>query len=555
MVALDMTRPFRWAAPLLLLLLAWLVLEPLVLVAVDGVRIDGKWTTAALSAFFREPNEWRAAWNSLWLAGASVVLAGVLGTALALLTTLASFPGRRAVAVLLALPAVLPPLVGVVAFLFLYGESGFLARAVMAITGSATAPWRFEGVGAILLIHATTMYVYPYLLVRGALATFDPALLEAATALGASRTRAIRTIVLPLLRPAIGNGALLVALSSLASFSAPYVFGGGFRVLPTQIISTRLNGDVAIAMIETLVLVVLALVALSMASRLGGPGVRGAGKGTGPVARRETSHRVRVASTVVAFAATAWLLLPHLALLMVSFVPAGAWTNTALPSAWTVGNYLALVAEPARWRPFGTSLWMASLAAAAAAALAVGVAVVARDGTRRMSRWLEAALALPWAVPGTVYAIALATMFSVSRPWEGRVILIGTLWLLPLAYLVRGLPIVGRSMVAAIRGLDPALDEAAASLGASRWRVFRTVTLPLLAPVLAAATALAFVTGLGDFMTSVILYTYDTRPVSLEILGALRQGDLGIAAAYGVVLAVLSTVAFLWAERRRAVTA
>src|SRR5690606_39995557 len=190
----------------------------------------------------------------------------------------------------LALPAVLPPLVGVVAFLFLYGESGIIARSVMAITGSTTPPWRFEGAPAVLLIHTITMYVYPYLLVRGALASFDPALLEAASALGASRRRALRTVVLPLLRPAIGNGALLVALSSLASFSAPYVFGGGFRVLPTQLISTRLNGDISIAMVETLVLVVLALVALLLASRLGGPGVRGAGKGISPAPRRRASH-------------------------------------------------------------------------------------------------------------------------------------------------------------------------------------------------------------------------------------------------------------------------
>ena len=154
-------------------------------------------------------------------------------------------------------------------------------------------------------------------------------------------------------------------------------------------------------------------------------------------------------------------------------------------------------------------------------------------------------------MPGTVYAIALATMFSISDLSAGRFILIGTLWLLPLAYLVRALPIVGRAMVSAIRGLDPALDEAASSLGASPFRAFITVTLPLLGPALAGATALAFVTGLGDFMTSVILYTYDTRPVSLEILGAIRQGEIGIAAAYGVVLALISTGAFLLAERGR----
>ncbi len=543
----------RWWPLLPLLMMVWLVVEPLVLVAGDALRGPGGWTLDAVRAFLREPNEWRAAWNSLWLALASVVLAVSLGTALALVTRLTRFPGQRAVSVLLALPAVLPPLVGVVAFLFLYGESGILSRTVMALTGAESAPWRFEGAWAILLIHATTMYVYPYLLVRGALATFDPALLEAAASLGASRTRAVRTILLPLLRPAIGNGALLVALSSLASFSAPYVFGGGFRVLPTQLVSTRLNGDVSIAMVETLALVGLALVALAMASRLGGPGVRGVGKGVSPAPRRRAGKGPL--ASIAVWGCTAWLLLPHLALLVVSFVPTGAWTTTALPQDWTVSNYLALVSEPARWRPFGTSLWMAGIAAAAAALLALLVAVAARDPARRMSRWLEASLALPWAVPGTVYAIALATMFSVAQPAAGRLVLIGTLWLLPLAYLVRGLPIVGRAMVAAIRALDPALDEAAASLGASPARTFRTITLPLLMPALAAATALAFVTGLGDFMASVILYTYDTRPVSLEILGAIRQGEIGVAAAYGVVIALLSTGAFLLAERSGTPTA
>lgn len=541
----------RRLVPLLLLLvLAWLVVEPLALVAVDAVRENGSWTLSAVRAFLVEPNERLAAWNSIWLAVASVILGACIGVPLALLTGLVEFPGRRVVGVLLALPAVLPPLVGVVAYLFLYGESGLLAHLVMTITGAEKPPWRFEGAGAVLLIHATTMYVYTYLLVRGALATFDPALLEAATSLGASGWRAFRTVVLPLLRPAIGNGALLTALTSLASFSAPYVFGGGFRVLPTQLVSTRLNGDVAVAMVETLALVALSLVALQFASRLGGPATRGAGKGIAPAPRRKRSAASRLGFAVAAWLATGWLLLPHLSLLVVSIVPNGAWNSTALPTAWTGKNYVTLVADPERWRPFGTSLWMAALAASAAAALALAVAVVARDPRQRVSRWLERGLALPWAVPGTVYAIALATMFSRLQPAAGRFVLIGTLWLLPLAYLVRGLPVIGRSLVAAIRTLDPSLDEAAASLGAGAWRNFATITLPLLAPVLAGAAALAFVIGLGDFMTSVILYTYDTRPVSLEILGAIRDGDIGIAAAYGVVLSVLSAAAFLLAERR-----
>jgi iron(III) transport system permease protein len=153
-------------------------------------------------------------------------------------------------------------------------------------------------------------------------------------------------------------------------------------------------------------------------------------------------------------------------------------------------------------------------------------------------------LALPWAVPGTVFAIALATAFSVNAPLTGRVLLVGTVAILPLAYLVRSLPLTGRAILAGFRQLDPSLEEAAESLGASRWRVLRRVTVPLLRPAIVAAATLAFVTALGDFVTSILLYTYDTRPISLEILASLRQADVGVAAAYGVLLMVASAAVF-----------
>jgi iron(III) transport system permease protein len=147
-------------------------------------------------------------------------------------------------------------------------------------------------------------------------------------------------------------------------------------------------------------------------------------------------------------------------------------------------------------------------------------------------------------VPGTVFAIAIATAFSVKSPLTARFILVGTLWILPLAYLVRNLPITGRAILAGFRRLDPSLDEAASTLGAGRWRAFRRVTLPLLRPALVAGATLAFVTAFGDFVTSIMLYTYDTRPVSLEILSSLRNSDVGVAAAYGVVLMLVSTAVF-----------
>jgi iron(III) transport system permease protein len=159
---------------------------------------------------------------------------------------------------------------------------------------------------------------------------------------------------------------------------------------------------------------------------------------------------------------------------------------------------------------------------------------------------VERLLAVPWLVPGTVFAVALATAFGVHAPWAARFVLVGTIWILPLAYLIRNLPIASRAVLAGFRGLDPALDEASASLGAGRWRTLRRVTLPLLRPALA--------TALGDFVTSIILYTYDTRPLSLEILSSLRQGDVGVAAAYGVLLMALAGLVFSLGSERRVVT-
>jgi iron(III) transport system permease protein len=192
---------------------------------------------------------------------------------------------------------------------------------------------------------------------------------------------------------------------------------------------------------------------------------------------------------------------------------------------------------------------MASAAGAAALVLGFAAARLSFLARGRLGRALEALLAFPWAIPGTVFAIALATTWSVHQPWLGRFVLIGTPIILPLAYLVRDLPLTGRAALSGLSQLDPALDEAAASLGAGRARRLFRVTVPLVRPALAAGLGLAFITGLGDLVTSIVLYTYDTRPIAIEILASLRLQDLGMAAVYGVLLMIASAAAFmLWGQ-------
>ncbi len=548
-------RQLRRLLPAILLLgfLLWLVVYPLGLVAFESIRGPAGWTGEYFARFVRRPNEWQALWGSLWISAATVALAGLIGVPLAFLFSRYEFPGRRLLGGLVALPVVLPPLVGVISFLFLFGETGFLARVVQLATGTTEPPWRLQGAGAILLVHAYSMYVYFYLFTRAAFAHLDPSLLEAAAALGAGGRRTLFRVTLPLLRPALLGAAVLTFMTSLASFSAPYIFGGGFRVMTTQIVATRLNGDVAMAMVETVSLTAIALIGLWLLRRTEGREVVGGRKGSG-TARLAVSGRTRVVLAAGATLLTALLLLPHVTLVLLSFVPVGTWTTEAIPPVYTAGNYLALLREPERFRPLFNSLWMATAAMVAAMAVAVlaGHLVVRRKV--RGGGLIEWLLAVPWAVPGTVFAIALATMFAVSQPLAGRFVLIGTLWLLPLAYLIRNLPMAGRAVIAGYRQLDPSMEEAAASLGAGRWRTLRRVTLPLLRPALAAGATLAFATGLGDFVTSIMLYTYDTRPISMEILSSLRQADIGVAAAYGVFLMLISGLVFALGTERKTAT-
>jgi iron(III) transport system permease protein len=192
---------------------------------------------------------------------------------------------------------------------------------------------------------------------------------------------------------------------------------------------------------------------------------------------------------------------------------------------------------------------MATIATVANVVLAFAAAYLMVRRTFRGRGLLGALVILPWALPGTVLGIALATTFSVNQPWAGRFLLVGTFAILPLAYFIRNIPLVTRAALASFRQFDPSLEEAAAVLGASWARTMRRVALPLVLPGLAAGALLAFVTALGEFVTSILLYTHRTRPISMAILSELRAFDFGAAAAYGVLLIVLMALVFLLGYR------
>jgi iron(III) transport system permease protein len=231
---------------------------------------------------------------------------------------------------------------------------------------------------------------------------------------------------------------------------------------------------------------------------------------------------------------------------MVSFAREGSWTTQLFPPEYTTENYRRLFVDPQFFDPIRSSLEMSLLATGANLLWGFLAAYMLSSGKRFLGKkLLEGTILLPWALPGTVLAIALASTFSVNAPLRGRILLVGTFWILPLAYFVRNVPLVVRAIQSSFGQLEGSLEEAAYSLGASVVYTMRRVLVPMVLPGIIAGCLIAFVTALGEFVASIVLYTLDNRPISVEILAQMRQFNFGAASAYGMILIVLIAAVFL----------
>jgi iron(III) transport system permease protein len=541
----DENRTQTWliAGPVIALLL-WAVIYPNVSVIVGSFENGLEhWRE-----FMSSPSDREALTTSIVIALASVVAALAVGVPLAFLLGRFEFPGRKVLRAVAALPAALPPLVGVIAFLFLYGESGVVTRAVQHVFSMPEAPWRLSGVGAIVFVHAYTMYVYVFLFVSAGLERFDSTLDEAASGLGASGWMRLRRVTLPLLMPAIAGSALLVFMNALGSFSAPYIFGGGIRVLSTQILVSKLNGALGLAYVETTVLALSAIAGLLLFRWLDRKRKYTLSAKSSRQRRQIKSRGLQVATAAGAVVVVILLVLPHMMVILVSFARDGAWTTQVLPPEYTLDNYRRLFSEAELWKPIVNSVSMALIATGANVVvcfLAAYLIVLRRFSGRKL---LELLVALPWAIPATAIALGLAATFNRNDVASLKVLLVGTFWILPLAYFIRDIPLVASAVESSLKQMDPSLEDAARGLGASWFLTMRRVIIPAAKPGLVAGALLAAVTAVGEFVASVVLFTHANRPISMEILAQLRALAFGTAAAYSVLL-ILLVLAMTFAAR------
>jgi iron(III) transport system permease protein len=489
-----------------------------------------------------------AVMNSVVVSLLSIFLGGIVGGVLAFTLTQFRFPLGKTLSLMAVVPIALPPLVGVISFLFVFGESGLLPRIIQRMFQLERVPFYLDGLWAIVAVHVYSFNVYFYLFISNSLRQLDGSLIEAASSLGSSQWKTLRRVLLPALRPALVGASVLTFMASMASFSAPLIFGGDRRFLTTQIYATKLNGDMDVAAAQSVLLTLVSVgffLILTFTSRSRGGAVKT--KGSSRMAEMRVSPLLRnilISATVLLIVLE---LLPIITIVVISFVRESSWTWQVFPTEYTIENYVKLVADPRIFEPIQNSVLMTFLTVVGAILVGVTAAfVIVKGGLGKFRGLIDLLMTLSFAIPGTVVAVSLISAFIKPTILSGYSVLVGTFWILPLAYLMRTYPLVVRATSASLEQLDDSLMEAGETFGASLGRRFRKIALPLILPGIVSGCLLVAISALGEFVSSILLYSYSSRPISMEILSQLRGYNFGAAAAYSVfLLAVILLLAFV----------
>lgn len=539
------TRLTVWLLiPVVLVLIAY-VLYPSLRTFIESLQKDGTISLGNYQDFFVQESKTNleALWNSVYISLLSVLVSALIGIPLAFIFNRYDFPGRSFFSSAAILPIVLPSLVGVMAFMFLYGESGLIPNAIKDLFGLDKVPFKIGGVSGILIVHAYTMYVYFYMTVSAAINKIDPSLEEAAYNLGANKLKVFWKVTFPLLTPAIVAASLLVFMISMASFSAPFLLAGGYRVLSLQIYFSKINGDMEIAATQSVILSIVSIsFLLFMRWYQNRKDYRMASKGIGAHRSEVKNPVMKWVMVVTGVIGVIILLLPHFTILLLSLVPDGTWTFQTYPTVFNVENYRLLFEDPNIFKPLRNSLLMAVIATLANLVFGVIASYVLVKRKFVGKSFVDILVMIPWALPATVIGMNLIFAFNEPRVFSFGQILVGTFWILPLAYFIRHIPLVVRSTNAVLEQLDDSIEEAARNLGAKWFYTFRRVIFPIIMPGVLSGTLLAFIESVGEFPTSVLLYTISNRPISIEIMNQLRMFNMGQAAAYGMIQITLIVI-------------
>jgi iron(III) transport system permease protein len=542
------SRSEDWLLSFVLLIAIFLTLTPVLRLFVESVTVGDVLDLSLFSMVLQQDQTQMALKHSLITAGLGTCVSVLIGGAFAFLVALTDLRAKASLVFCLMIPMMIPPQITALSWIQIMGPSSVILK-TLGLAPPLGAPQPLYSEGGIILLLGVQHTAVIFLTLRAGLRAIPQEVVEAARISGATGLRVWWSIILPLCLPSLAAGIAITFVTALGNFGIPAMLGipAGYSTLPT-LIYQRLSGFGALVLAEVAVLAMIIgwvaicgiLVQRFSQSR---QNVHLVGSTSRPLALQLGRARLPVEVTLWLIVG-AILVLPMLGLIATSLVPAYGVALT-VDSITLASWHEVLFRQPATARAFVNSLALASGAALVLGLICLPLAWLMERNPSRLARLFDALVDLPYALPGVVLAIAVILLL-INLPFTDAT-LYGTLWIIFLAYLARFLVVMYRPIQASMRGLDPAMNEAAQAVGATLFQRLRQIILPLSAPAAAAGAILVFLTAFNELTVSALLWSSGTETLGVLVFNLDDSGETVMASALAmtIVLVVMGLMALL----------
>ena len=521
----------------LITFLTLFILYPLAVLLVDSVY--GKETGLTLDIFKRifEMHTFRTAiTNTLKVGFAVGIFSTVLGLLFAYVEVYVKVRSRfmgGLFQVVSMLPVVSPPFVLSLSMIMLFGKAGIITRYLLKIYDNSV-----YGFWGITIVQTLTFFPVCYMMLKGLLKNIDPSLEEAARDMGASRCRVFTDVTLPLILPGLGNAFLVTFIESIADFANPMIIGGSYDTLATTIylqITGAYDKEGAAAMAVVLLTITLAMYLVQkyvLEAKTAATLTGKASRARMLIEDRSVTVPLTVACSLIAL----------FVIMMYVCVPFGALFNTwgydfSLTTKW----FVRVFEKYKGFKAFRDSFLLSLASAPITALLSMIISYLVVKRKFKAKGFIEFVSMLAMAVPGTVLGIGYIRGFVNGVFGSGFLQgIYGSAVILIIVFVVRSLPTGTRSGISALRQIDKSIEESAYDMGADSFKVFMTVTLPLIKDSFLSGLVTAFVRSITAISAIILLVTPQFLLITVQINEFAEKGSYGIACAFATILIVIT---------------
>lgn len=513
---------------------------PTVRLALMSVMGEDGFTLSFFQDILSSKRTWNVLRNTLVMILGSMTVATILGVLFAWIVAYTDIRFKKLIQLLILLPFVIPSYVLSLAWVQFFGFNGTLQRFFELFMDNVPS-WNLYSMSGIIAVMGISTFPLVYLFTINTFRQIPREDEFAARISGASTWQTFRKITVPMALPGIVGGMFIAFLSSLDNFGIPAFLGtpANISVLTTYIYQqvigfgvTAFNRAAVLSVILGLIAVVGMLLqwfALRRSRRLE--------TGTIDYEPRVFLGKKRIVVEIFIFGFFALTtVLPLISMIMTPFLRAYGLSFT--PENLTLDNYRFILTSPSTTDAIGVSLRLAGVTALVTLVLGTAIAYYRVRKNTRLSQALELAVTLPYALPGTVFALSM--IFAWMQPLPGWFPgIYGSMTILYIAYMTRFLILQVRSGISAFQQIDPSVEEAARVGGTNGLGKWRRILLPLITPTVIGGSLLVFLSALTELTVSSLLYSSDSETIGVSILSFQQSGYTLYSTAFSSLIVIL----------------